>query len=94
VKSLSLMVTFIWVCFTALLWINDCHHRSVMRQSKRAGKAIEEDASAGIPEQQRFFGNMDEEALRGAAMGVFSGIMIACLFITSICVFICDGKLL
>jgi hypothetical protein len=38
-KSLSLMVTFIWVPFTALFWITDCRHRSAMRQLKRVGKA-------------------------------------------------------
>jgi hypothetical protein len=93
-KSLSLMVTFIWACFTALLWVTDYRHRSAMRHSKRAGKAIEQDATAGIAEQQRFFSNMEEEALRGAAMDFFSGIMIIIIFITSFCLFICDGKLL
>jgi hypothetical protein len=92
-KPFSLASVFFWMCFTALFWFADHCHRSALRQSMKVGIAVERDASAGIPEDQRFFSRLEERSLYDIALDVLTGILMFILSITGILLFLSGDKI-
>jgi hypothetical protein len=60
-KSAAWIVVLPGVVITVLMWSADIRNRAALRASKNAGTAIEEDATTGIPENQRFFSHLKAE---------------------------------
>lgn len=92
-KSLSMVATFFCMCFTALFWITDYRYRSAIRHSKQVGMLIEEDVSAGIPCEQRYFSSLEERPAHDVAIDFFVCTMILILSFTCVLLFYSGGKI-
>ena len=92
-KPLSIIAAFFWMCFTALFWVADYHYRPAIRRSKQVGKLIEEDTSAGIPCEQRYFSNLEERLAHDIAIDLFVCAMILILAFTCILLYFSSGRI-
>ena len=93
VKPLSWIVTALWMGFTVVVWIADVRNRPAIRQSKAVGKAIEVDASAGIPEAQRFFSGLEKGISHSRAINVSAIVMLLLLGIATMYLLCSRGEL-
>jgi hypothetical protein len=80
-KPVSWILTAFAFVITLFMWAADFRHRTALTYSKRIGKAIEESAEAGIPEDQRFFASIKSRWLtHSLSIDMLTGLMLRSLW--------------
>ena len=90
-KSVSWIVTALWMGLTALVWIADVRNRPAIHQSKRVGEAIEE--ATKVPDNQKFFSGLDKGVSHSTAIDISAIVMLLLLGVATIYLFCSRGEL-
>jgi len=95
---LSWLVSALALVATVLVWLGDRRNRTALQGAKKAGKAIEESADAGIPEPERFFPRIQASALaryptHSSLLDVFFTLLSGLLILATIYLFVKSGAL-
>ncbi|MBI4548778.1 MAG: hypothetical protein HY707_12410 [Ignavibacteriae bacterium] len=87
-RAIIWIVPAIAIGITILMWIADRRHRPAIGRSKTVGANIEKDQSAQIPQDQRYFADIESGISHSWAIDVFAALSLILLGIAT-CILIC-----
>ena len=78
-RPITWVIPAVAIGITILMWVADRRHRPAIGRSKTAGINIEKDPSAGIPEDQKYFTDIEGGFSHSRAIDVFAIIALILL---------------
>lgn len=94
VKALSWIVPLLGIIATIILWFADRRNQPAIGAAKQVGAAIEVDPAGEIPDQQRYFSQMEEGVRFGVIVNVFTVAMVGLLIAATVYLRCSHGELL
>jgi len=93
VEWASWVVAGVAMVITVFMWLADWRHRPAIGVLKDMGKAIEQDPSAGIPQEQHYFTKLEKGISHSWIINVFALSILLLLLFSTVYLFRSGGKI-